>query len=85
LSGQLGDHHDLHVLRTYVEAHPQCFDDEMSRQALVAVIDRRAARLCEKALARGRKLYAPKPKRFVRDVERGWKKRAAARPKPRAG
>ena len=85
LSGLLGDHHDLHVLRTYVEAHPQCFDDETSRQALVAVIDRRATRLCEKALARGRKLYAPKPKRFVRDVERGWKKRAAAAPKPTAG
>jgi len=85
LSGQLGDHHDLHVLRTYVEAHPGCFDDETSRQALLAVIDRRAARLCRKALARGKKLYAPKPKRFVRAIERGWRKRAAGAPKPTAG
>lgn len=80
LSGVLGDHHDLHVLREYVETHPQCFDDEGSRQALLTVLDRRSQRLCEKALARGRKLYKAKPKRFVRDIERGWRKHAAAAP-----
>ena len=85
LSGLLGDHHDLHVLREYVEAHPQCFADEVDRQALLAVIDRRSRRLCEKALSRGRKLLKSTPKRFVRDIERGWRKRAAAAPKPQAG
>ena len=85
LSGLLGDHHDLHVLREYVEAHPQCFAAEVDRQALLAVVDRRSRRLCEKALSRGRKLYKRRPKRFVRDVERGWRKRAAAAPKPAAG
>ena len=85
LSGQLGDHHDLHVLREYVEAHPQWFADDAARQALLAVIDRRSRRLCEKALACGRKLYKTKPKRFVRDIERGWRKRATASPKPAAG
>jgi len=85
LSGLLGDHHDLQVLRQYVEAHPQCFDDEESQRAVLAVIDRRSQRLCEKALSRGRKVYKRKPKRFVRDVERGWRKRAAAAPKPPTG
>jgi CHAD domain-containing protein len=85
LSGLLGDHHDLHVLRSYVETHPQCFDEERNQQALLAVLDRRSRRLCEKALARGRKLYKVKPKRFVRDIERGWRKRAAAAPKSQAG
>ena len=85
LSSLLGDHHDLQVLRAYVTAHPQCFTEETSRQALLAVIDRRAGRLCEKALARGAKLYKAKPKRFVRAIERGWRKRADAAPKPRAG
>lgn len=85
LSSLLGDHHDLHVLREYVETHPQCFDDEASQQALLAVLDRRSQRLCEKALARGRKVYKVKPKRFVRDIERGWRKRAAAPPKPSDG
>ena len=85
LSGRLGDHHDLQVLRAYVTSHPQCFTEETSRQALLAVIDRRAQRLCEKALARGRKVYKTKPKRFVREIERGWRKRAATAPKQRAG
>lgn len=85
LSSRLGDHHDLHVLRAYVETHPQCFSEDVHKQALLAVIDRRARRLREKALARGRKLYKPKPKRFVREIERGWRKRAASAPKPQAG
>ena len=85
LSGLLGDHHDLHVLRAYLEAHPQCFEDERHQQALRAVLDRRSQRLCEKALARGRKLYKRKPTRFVREIERGWRKRAAPSPKPQAG
>ena len=85
LSSLLGDHHDLHVLREYAEAHPQCFDDEASRQTLLAVLDCRSRRLSEKALARGRKLYKAKPKRFVRDIERGWRKRVAAAAKPSAG
>jgi CHAD domain-containing protein len=85
LSGLLGDHHDLHVLREYVAAHPQCFAHEIDQRALLAVVDRRSRRLADKALSRGRKLYKPKPKRFVRDVERGWRKHAATSPKPQAG
>jgi CHAD domain-containing protein len=85
LSGVLGDHNDLHVLRTYVQTHPQCFAEEVHRQALLAVIDRRAARLREKAFARGAKLYAQKPKRFVRRIEHGWRRHAASAPKPQAG
>lgn len=85
LSRVLGTHHDLDVLRAYVESHPQCFDAEGDRQALLSVVDRRARRLCEKALARGRKLYGRKPKRFVREVERGWRKRADNVPKRAAG
>ena len=40
----------------YVEAHPQCFDDDASR-ARSSRSSTAAPRLCEKALARGRKLY----------------------------
>ncbi|HEV7807981.1 MAG TPA: CHAD domain-containing protein [Solirubrobacteraceae bacterium] len=85
LGDALGDAHDLHVLRDYAEAHPQCFDDETSRRALLAVVDRRSAALCDKALRRGRKLYERSPKAFVRKVARGWRKRAASRPEPQAG
>ena len=77
----LGDNHDLHVLREYVESHPQCFADEDARRALLAVIDHRAELLCKRALKRSRRLYEESPKRFVAKAERGWRKRAgAARP-----
>jgi len=81
----LGDDHDLAVLREYAETHPQCFDDESSRRALLAVLDRRRDALQRKALKRARKLYARPPKRFVASIERGWRKRAATRPQPLAG
>lgn len=80
LADLLGDGHDLHVLRDYVEAHPRCFEDEAARHALVAVIDRRSGRLCAKALKRGRKLYKRSPKAFARAIERGWTKRHGTPP-----
>jgi CHAD domain-containing protein len=85
LADLLGDNHDLHVLREYVERHPQCFEDEASKAGLLAVIDRRAGHLRDRALQRGPRLYKRPPKRFVRDIERGWHKRAASKPQPLAG
>lgn len=85
LADLLGDGHDLSMLRDYVETHRQCFEDESSQQGLLAVIDRRSDRLRDKALDRGRRLYKRSPKRFVRKIERGWRKRASDRPQPRAG
>ena len=80
LADLLGDGHDLHVLRDYVEAHPQCFADDAARQQLVAVIDRRARKLCAKALKRGRKLYKRSPKKFARAIEGDWRKRYSTLP-----
>jgi CHAD domain-containing protein len=85
LANLLGDGHDLSMLRAYAESHPLCFEDEASKDALLAVIDRRCVALRDKALKRGRKLYEPSPKRFVKRVERGWRKRAADHPRPLAG
>jgi CHAD domain-containing protein len=85
LADLLGDGNDLSMLRDYVQAHPQCFEDKASKQALLAVIDRRANKLRDKALKRGRELYKRPPKRFVQAIERGWRKRAADRPQPLAG
>lgn len=85
LADLLGDLHDLDVLRDYVHSHPQLFDDEASRLALLAVIDRRARSLRKQALRLGRKVYKRSPKKFVRRIERGWHKRAATQPKPLAG
>jgi CHAD domain-containing protein len=82
----LGDANDLSVLRDYVQGHPQCFADETSLHALLAVVDRRADVLRVRALKRGRKLYERSPKRFVRRIERGWSANAPkSAPPPLAG
>jgi CHAD domain-containing protein len=81
----LGDDHDLSVLREYVEVHPQLVEDAAARDALLAVLDRRRDELRRRALKLGRRLHKRSPERFVDSVERGWRKRAAARPKPLAG
>jgi hypothetical protein len=85
LSDLLGDDHDLGVLRAYVEVHPQLIEDAAARAALLAVLDRRRDELRRRALKRGRRLHKRSPKRFIASVERGWRKRAAAHPKPLAG
>jgi CHAD domain-containing protein len=81
----LGDDHDLSVLRDYIEVHPQLVEDAASRDALLAVLDRRRNVLRRRALKRGRRLYKRSPKRFVGSIERGWHKRAEKAAKPLAG
>ena len=81
----LGDDHDLSVLRDYVEVHPQFVEDAAARDALLAVIGRRRDVLRRRALKRGRRVYKRSPKRFVRPIERGWRKRAQRRPGTVAG
>ncbi|MBA3746786.1 MAG: CHAD domain-containing protein, partial [Solirubrobacterales bacterium] len=78
LADVLGDHHDLSVLRDYVEVHPHHFEDEPTRDALLAAIDRRREVLGRRALKRGGDIYKRRPKRFVADIERGWRKRVQA-------
>ncbi len=75
LADLLGDHHDLSVLRDYVEVHPQHFADAPTRAALLAVIDRRRDELSRRALKLGRRVYKRSPKRFVAEVKGGWRKR----------
>ena len=84
LADLLGDGHDLAMLRDYAEAHPELFERSDDREALLAIIDRRSGALRDEALERGRELYDRSPKRFVKRVERGWRKRAATDPRPLA-
>jgi CHAD domain-containing protein len=78
LSGLLGDHHDLSVLRDYAQANPQLFSDMTARETLLAALDRRSETLQHRALKLGRQLYKRPPKRFVKDVARGWDKRVGS-------
>ncbi|MDQ3722975.1 MAG: CHAD domain-containing protein [Actinomycetota bacterium] len=78
LADLLGDHHDLSVLRDYVEVHPHHFEDAGTRDALLLVIDGRSDTLRRRALKVGRQVYKRSPKRFADDVERGWRTRVRA-------
>ena len=82
LSDLLGDDHDLAVLRDYVEAHPQLFRDGETRSALQALIDRRRQVLQQQAFKVGAGIFKRKPKRFVRSLERGWRKRSPEEAQP---
>lgn len=77
LADLLGDHHDLSVLREYAEANPQLFSDMSAREVLLDAVDRRRDTLRRRALKLGRQVYKRSPKRFVKDIARGWDKRVA--------
>jgi CHAD domain-containing protein len=85
LSDLLGDDHDLAVLREHVAQADGAFEQETTRTALLSLIDRRRGSLQREALRLGGRVYARRPKRFARSVERGWQKRAAKHPEPVAG
>jgi len=82
LSDLLGEDHDLAVLRVYVGAHPHFFEDNAHQLALSAAIDRRREQLQRDAFELGAKLYEQPPKKFVRSIERHWRKRAPERLEP---
>jgi CHAD domain-containing protein len=80
LSDLLGDDHDLAELSRFVRQHPDSLDDRVAQVGQVALIDRRRNQLQRRAFALGRKLYRRSPKRFVKAIESGWRKRAEPAP-----
>lgn len=67
LGDVLGEEHDLWMLRTYIKQHPDTLgDDDATRDALLRSIERRRARLRERALELGARLYKRKPGSFTR-------------------
>jgi CHAD domain-containing protein len=73
LSDRLGDDHDLAVLLAWAEEH-----DAAAASALREPVERRRAELQADAFAIGARIYADKPKRFVRRLERWWEVAAGA-------
>ena len=74
LSDRLGDDHDLAVLLAWAEEH-----ESYAAEALRAPVERRRAELQADAFTIGARLYADKPGRFVRRLERWWDASAGAR------
>ena len=69
LSELLGDHHDLAVLREDLGERNLGL---LEAQTLTATIERRQEELAEQAQALGHRLYAERPKRFARRLQRYW-------------
>jgi CHAD domain-containing protein len=71
LSDLLGDHHDLAVLRDdALERRQLLADGELEH--LLAAVSERQDELAGEAIALGRRLYAEKPKAFVRRLRSYW-------------
>jgi CHAD domain-containing protein len=70
LADDLGDEHDLTVLREKAQAHQDTLSNDLS--LLLALIDRRRTELRDKALTRGRQLYEEKPGAFATRFSGYW-------------
>jgi CHAD domain-containing protein len=64
----LGDDHNLAMLRERIAA----LADTPEGSALLAAVDNRQKHLRDRALHLGERLYAPKPREFVRHAEELW-------------
>lgn len=68
VSDLIGDHHDLAVLAEDVASRPAGLGGREERDALIARIRERQDELVEEAIRLGRRLYAKKPKKFLRRI-----------------
>ena len=68
VSDRIGDHHDLAILAEDIGERPEGIGERKSREALIARIGERQSELAEEAIGLGKKLYAKKPKKFLRRI-----------------
>lgn len=68
----LGDHHDLSVLRDLVLNDPNAYAKDSTVIKFAGCIDLQLRQIEEKSLPLGKRLFAEKPKQFVRRFEAYW-------------
>ena len=72
LSDHLGDDHDLALLHDVVQRRRAAFADPGDKRHLLEEIDQRRGELQFAAISLGERIYADKPKRFTKAMERRW-------------
>jgi CHAD domain-containing protein len=82
LSDLLGDDHDLWVLREALTSMAGEIPADL--EPLVAAVDHRRTELQRDALLLGERVYAERPKAFLRRLRRYWKAWRAETPRGRA-
>ena len=80
LSDELGEDHDLAMLRVHLACHPEALADAQERRDLVRLIEQARLERQERVLRNAARLYARRPKAFRNDLEAGCQR--AARPAP---
>jgi CHAD domain-containing protein len=74
LTQLLGDDHDLAILRETLSADPESFGGNAALQSLFPPLERRRAKLQRDAIALEQQIFAATPKRFIRRIDRYWKR-----------
>ena len=72
LSDHLGDDHDLALLRDEVQRRRDLFSNPADQRHLLHEIDQRRGELQFAAISLGERIYAEKPKRFTKRLEKRW-------------
>src|SRR5215207_9897231 len=72
LSDHLGDDHDLALLREQVQRRSATFADPADQRHLLEQIDERRGELQFAAISLAERIYAEKPKKFTKRLERRW-------------
>jgi CHAD domain-containing protein len=72
LSDHLGDDHDLALLREEVQRRRDAFASPGDQRHLLEEIDQRRGELQFAAISLGDRIYADKPKRFTKGLEKRW-------------
>jgi CHAD domain-containing protein len=72
LSDHLGNDHDLALLHEVVQRRRAVFADPGDKRHLLEEIDQRRGELQFAAISLGERIYADKPKRFTKRIERRW-------------
>ena len=73
LATWLGDHQNLVVLHRRILNAPARFGNERTIAAVLGCIDERRLELRRRACKRGSRLFAARPARFRRQIDRWWK------------
>lgn len=72
LSDHLGDDHDLALLRDEVQRRRDAFASPAAQRHVLQEIDQRRGELQFAAISLGERIYAEKPKRFLKRLEGRW-------------
>jgi CHAD domain-containing protein len=72
LSDHLGDDHDLALLRDQGTSRRDAFAEAGDQRHLLEEIDQRRAELQFVAISLGERIYARKPKKFAKRLEKRW-------------